>query len=1251
MKDSLQKQACKPIPSGFKLSSKPLSSLTIISESGIRQLSGEPAPRIHAGIDLRAAIGTNVSAAHDGTVIKTSWTNGGSDKEDKIGYGRVVVIRDEATNMLTLYAHLSQFLVKKDDEVKAGNLIAKSGNSGKRDAHLHFEVRDGNYKIGNQLLWQVIKQSGDHSLGATNEGYLNPRPLLGDLALNLAKQELGLQNIADADLTDAQKAQIEIRSCSIFSCDVIAQPASISLESDRRNNTFSKVSGNSKDLEFCFPDFVETKIGFDTIDTYDKTKDNKLILDGQEVKFDKILCLKDDDGRVVHNMWGVQHNNKWYALVAAEEREFRGWQQTIVSGFGQDLLIIPNFDYDYKIDSYGYQLLTADNAIKIKDFDFKNKGFGIGLEDLRGEVLVEGLGGAETILLANGNFVVVWSEVAGDASYYNVFAQIFDQNGNEVRGKFEIASACFECENRYNVKIPFLVKSLTNGNFIVLHMDYSVMSSDSRYPAFAQIFDQNGNKIENEFQIPYLENFESMNLLADGNFIFTVGNYYSEFLGYYDCSSLFFLQSSKTSLCCNFDLGWLSFMNGKIVITSPGYLLYVSVVDQIEILIDQNDQPYCNPTFIVHDKFIGNGYLPSITSLTNGNFVITWQNEYQFAQTFDQNGNKIGDEFHINNAVQSKVISLTNGNFAVAWKTHNNYYDNDIFAQIFDQSGNRIGNEFQVNSCYKKSIFYGISFSATHLANGNFVVVWPGKFKIIDINHLPLTPYLQISSNPSPQAITLQPDITHISSSNDDTFILPVITPGSTDNIISYQISNFRMAGNDIIDLSNFATDVKKASAKQANNLQLSIFSRNIDTVITINGTNTEVVLLNYDITQFKPEYVVGANIIIESIAIQNPNQSPTYTQLDATINLQDIRINATNPQAIIEASLTLLDSEGNVISDPNDLLIQIGETDLGTISTFNNGTWQANGTVTEVNDLLSNLTLELGQSFEESFNIDVDITYNGNQILHTTSEIFVDYQCQSLTPEIQELIDSQTTNEGREIILDLARYFYDPNNPDDIARLVFNIQQRIAESDLKQDSCLDIQRLNQTAFAIISNCQGIYNLTAIAQNQCQDQEYQDFDFIVDNSPSSSALPIFSTTSSVSRTNAVSNTRSVLVSSSALPNFSTENSPSVTNSAPNQDQASANNDALLIGLITAGGSLLLIAALCYLYKKSSAIKEYFNHHTQNNNIEGTQIQLPTIGECLDYHNRNTQMQPRSNVRPVSANVHQGSTQTHSQVPL
>lgn len=91
------------------------------------------ANKLHNGADFKANY-ENVYAVLDGVVIASGWDLGGG--------GNYIKIR-HSNSFITSYLHLSEMYYKAGEFVKAGFIIAKSGNTGNSTgAHLHFSVTE-----------------------------------------------------------------------------------------------------------------------------------------------------------------------------------------------------------------------------------------------------------------------------------------------------------------------------------------------------------------------------------------------------------------------------------------------------------------------------------------------------------------------------------------------------------------------------------------------------------------------------------------------------------------------------------------------------------------------------------------------------------------------------------------------------------------------------------------------------------------------------------------------------------------------------------------------------------------------------------------------------------------------------------------------------------------------------------------------------------------------------------------------------
>lgn len=91
------------------------------------------------GLNIRAPKGTPVKAANNGVVAHAG--------NQLRGFGNVVLIKHE-NGYMSVYAHLDEVSVKRNDTIKAGQKIGTVGKSGNvKEPQLHFEIRKGTTPI------------------------------------------------------------------------------------------------------------------------------------------------------------------------------------------------------------------------------------------------------------------------------------------------------------------------------------------------------------------------------------------------------------------------------------------------------------------------------------------------------------------------------------------------------------------------------------------------------------------------------------------------------------------------------------------------------------------------------------------------------------------------------------------------------------------------------------------------------------------------------------------------------------------------------------------------------------------------------------------------------------------------------------------------------------------------------------------------------------------------------------------------
>lgn len=349
--------------------------------------------------------------------------------------------------------------------------------------------------------------------------------------------------------------------------------------------------------------------------------------------------------------------------------------------------------------------------------------------------------------LANGNFVVTWtdrSETGGDASNRAIRAQVFQADGTAAGSEFLVNTSTNSIQD-----LPSIT-SLNNGNFVIAWRDYSTGGSKIR----AQIFQSDGTSVGSEFQVfptnTSTQADPAITSLNNGNFVVTWSNYVSGVPGDTSVTDIYariFLPDG-TSVGSEFLVNTTTFReqyfpsittlsNGKFVITWRDQSLTGADTSSgaIRAQIFGADGTASGANFLVNTTTASTQYDPSVTALSNGSFVVTWTDGSRTGddtsssairgQIFGSDGNKTGTEFLVNSTTlvtqsEPTVTTLTDGNFVVSWYDFSDATGN-IRAQVFSAAGSKVGTEFLVNTITTNSQSQP---SITSLNDGNFVVTW-----------------------------------------------------------------------------------------------------------------------------------------------------------------------------------------------------------------------------------------------------------------------------------------------------------------------------------------------------------------------------------------------------------------------------------------------------------------------------------------------------------------------------------------------
>jgi Ca2+-binding RTX toxin-like protein len=295
---------------------------------------------------------------------------------------------------------------------------------------------------------------------------------------------------------------------------------------------------------------------------------------------------------------------------------------------------------------------------------------------------------ASVSALKNGGFVVTYTHVYDTTGpNYDVYAYIIDNNGNVIKPEFIV--------NTYDNygETGSTVTSLENGNFVVSWMAYQ--KDGSLWGTYLQMFDSQGSKLGNEIQVNTKtigeQRSPAIKSTRDGGFVVAFNDFESNTPGVY----IQRFDQNATKIGDNIYVGrgalpsLTTLNNGNVVITyasdyGPSWL-YVNLYDGSNLL----------KSVMVNQNYINQK--PSVTQLDDGGFVLVWEKSegngfIAYSQRFDELGNAIGEPYKINDLpgyeLNPKVINIGNNEYAVTWTgvkiNSQGVHENGVYETIFN---------------------------------------------------------------------------------------------------------------------------------------------------------------------------------------------------------------------------------------------------------------------------------------------------------------------------------------------------------------------------------------------------------------------------------------------------------------------------------------------------------------------------------------------------------------------------------------
>jgi RTX calcium-binding nonapeptide repeat (4 copies)/FG-GAP-like repeat len=331
---------------------------------------------------------------------------------------------------------------------------------------------------------------------------------------------------------------------------------------------------------------------------------------------------------------------------------------------------------------------AGNGDIKYQRYDALGRKFG-------GEVLVHGVSAADqrfadVAALTTGGFVISWVDVAGNS----LQAQRYTAAGAADGGAIILSNPALYDAAGFFIYAPPVLQTLAGGAFMTV---YPTNAANGATPA-----DAAGNlvgRVVNAAGVPQTA-FDIASTTANPQFAPQIA---------VNESGIVMVVWSDNS------------------VTAPD-----TFNAAVRARVFNSTGGGAGTEFVVNATTLGYQYLPSISALSNGNFVITWTDSSNAlgasadirGQIVSAGGTKIGAEFVVNATLDgtqifSSVTALDDGKFMVVYET--NVSGESVRAQMFNPDGSRTGAEITLTTTGLPG--YTVP-DIVNLGDGRVAVVW-----------------------------------------------------------------------------------------------------------------------------------------------------------------------------------------------------------------------------------------------------------------------------------------------------------------------------------------------------------------------------------------------------------------------------------------------------------------------------------------------------------------------------------------------
>jgi hypothetical protein len=298
--------------------------------------------------------------------------------------------------------------------------------------------------------------------------------------------------------------------------------------------------------------------------------------------------------------------------------------------------------------------------------------------------------------LADGGFIIIWESNGQDGSQFGIYSQRFNAFGEAVGGEQRV--------NTYTAgnQITPDIAALSNGGYVV---SWTVANKDgSDWDIYSQLYSASGSPLGTEQRVNStldgVQTYPWVSGLAEGGYVVVWGSTNGGYGQRFDASGQRLGVEFRIGDGSPADVAELE--GGGFVVTSlhggdgSGLGIYARRYNA--------EGQAMGPEVQVNTGTTGDQADPSVAALADGGFVVTWQDQAGgqfdnggiFAQVFDSFGAKVGGQQQVSATTDRdyynpSVTTLQDGNFVVSWLYSGSQHPQGIFARAFSPVASIIG--------------------------------------------------------------------------------------------------------------------------------------------------------------------------------------------------------------------------------------------------------------------------------------------------------------------------------------------------------------------------------------------------------------------------------------------------------------------------------------------------------------------------------------------------------------------------------